>query len=317
MIGTNPGPGWHVKGTGDFNGDGHADILWQNDNGSVATWLMDAAGTAPIAAPLIGTNPGPAWHVKGTGDFNGDGHADILWQNDNGSVATWLMDAAGTTPIAAPLVGTNPGPAWHVKGTGDFNGDGHADVLWQNDNGSVATWLMDAAGTTPIAAPLIGTNPGPAWHVKGTGDFNGDGHADILWQNDNGSVATWLMDAAGTTPIAAPLIGTNPGPAWHTIGSDDMHFINATSTTGTLAATSQADEFVLTSHVIGLETISGFDPSQDILELSKAHFTSFADVQAHSAASPGGALIALDGSSSLLLSGVTLGQLHATNFVFA
>ena len=147
------------------------------------------------------------------------------------------MDAAGTTPIAAPLIGTNPGPAWHVKGTGDFNGDGHADVLWQNDNGSVATWLMDAAGTTPIAAPLIGTNPGPAWHVKGTGDFNGDGHADILWQNDNGSVATWLMDAAGTTPIAAPLIGTNPGPAWHTIGSDDIHFINGTSTTGTLAAT--------------------------------------------------------------------------------
>ena len=113
------------------------------------------------------------------------------------------------------------------------------------------------------------------------------------------------------------MIGTNPGPAWHTIGSDDMHFINATSTTGTLAATSQADEFVLTSHVIGLETISGFDASQDILELSKAHFTSFADVQAHSAASAGGALIALDSSSSLLLSGVTLGQLHATNFVFA
>ena len=121
---------------------------------------MDAAGTAPIAAPLIGTNPGPAWHVKGTGDFNGDGHADILWQNDNGSVATWLMDAAGTAPIAAPLVGTNPGPAWHVKGTGDFNGDGHADILWQNDNGSVATWLMDAAGTTPIAAPCDRDQPG-------------------------------------------------------------------------------------------------------------------------------------------------------------
>ena len=153
---------------------------------------------------MIGTNPGPAWHVKGTGDFNGDGHADILWQNDNGSVATWLMDAAGTTPIGAPLIGTNPGPTWHVKGTGDFNGDGHADILWQNDNGSVATWLMDAAGTTPIGGPVIGTNPGPAWHVKGTGDFNGDGHADILWQNDNGSVVTWLMDAAGTAPIGGP-----------------------------------------------------------------------------------------------------------------
>ena len=32
------------------------------------------AGRAPI--------PGPSWHAIGTGDFNGDGFSDILWQND-------------------------------------------------------------------------------------------------------------------------------------------------------------------------------------------------------------------------------------------
>ena len=45
--------------------------------------------------------------------------------------------------------------------------------------------------------------------------------------------------------IGGGRVGTNPGPSWHTIGSDDMHFINATPNTGTLHATSQADEFVL------------------------------------------------------------------------
>ena len=24
-------------------------------------------------------------------------------------------------------------------------------------------------------------NPGPSWHVKESGDFNGDGKSDILW----------------------------------------------------------------------------------------------------------------------------------------
>ena len=34
----------------------------------------------------------------------------------------------------------------------------------------------------------------PIWHVEDTGDFNGDGKSDILWQNDNGQAAIWLMN---------------------------------------------------------------------------------------------------------------------------
>ena len=42
-------------------------------------------GLAAVIVGAVGTNPGPGWHIKGTGDFNFDGLADILWQNDNGS----------------------------------------------------------------------------------------------------------------------------------------------------------------------------------------------------------------------------------------
>jgi len=31
----------------------------------------------------------------------------------------------------------------------------------------------------------------------GSGDFDGDGKSDILWQNNSGQAAVWLMD--GTT----------------------------------------------------------------------------------------------------------------------
>ena len=177
-----------------LNADTHLNLFFQGQTPTGATFdgksliVTGATGTIDVI-PMIAVGP-VVLGTSGSGevsinslqpsaltlerDFDGDGHSDILWQNDHGSAAIWLMNAAGTAQITGTIL-DSPGTDWHVKGSGDFNGDGHADVLWQNDNGSVATWLMDAAGTTPIAAPLIGTNPGPAWHVKGTGDFNGDG----------------------------------------------------------------------------------------------------------------------------------------------
>ena len=84
-------------------------------------------------------------------------------------------------PVVGANVGSNPGPGWHVKRSGDFNGDGKSDILWQNDDGTAAIWLMN--GTSLVGGSRCRPNPGPTWHVKDAGDFNGDGKADILWQN--------------------------------------------------------------------------------------------------------------------------------------
>jgi hypothetical protein len=221
----NPGPSWHAVATGDFNGDGHGDILWQNDNGSVVDWLVNASGTGLIGGTVLG-NPGPSWHAVATGDFNGDGHSDILWQNDNGTVVDWLVNASGTGLIGGTVLG-NPGPSWHVVATGDFNGDGHADILWQNDDGSVADWLMNPTGMSLIGGTVLG-NSGPSWHAVATGDFNGDGHSDILWQNDNGTVVDWLMNSTGNGLIGGSTLGNNPGspnpgPTWHAKATGDFN----------------------------------------------------------------------------------------------
>jgi len=199
----------------DFNGDGKSDILWQNDNGQAALWLMN--GFSQIGNDAVGGNPGPSWHIKGSGDFNGDGNADVLWQNDNGQAALWLVN--GFTQIGNDAVGGNPGPSWHIKGTGDFNGDGKADILWQNDNGQAALWLMN--GFTQIGNGAVGGNPGPSWHIKGTGDFNGDGKSDILWQNDNGQAALWLLN--GFSQIGNGAVGGTPGPTWHIKDTEDFN----------------------------------------------------------------------------------------------
>jgi hypothetical protein len=121
-------------------------------NGAQSTWV-GAVG------PL---NPGPTWQIKGTGDFNGDGKSDILWQGDNGQAAIWLMN--GTTVIGLGAAGFNPGPDWHVVGSGQFNNsDANSDILWQNDDGQAAVYLMDGMGV--IGSTGIGVTPGADWHL--------------------------------------------------------------------------------------------------------------------------------------------------------
>jgi hypothetical protein len=212
----------------------------------------------------------------------------------------------------------NPGPSWHVAGAGDFDGDGKADILWQNDDGTPAIWLMN--GTSFIGGGGL-ANPGPSWQVAGADDFNGDGNGDILWQNSDGTPAIWLMN--GTSFIGGGIAGGSPSVVSATlavssaiVGSDSMQFISDASAGATLNATAGQDDFVFTSYAAGAHIISGFDPSQDLVELSKANFANFADLQAHSTASGGSTLIALDGTSSLLIQSVQPGDLHNSNFIF-
>src|SRR5205807_5755544 len=121
--------------------------------GSAAIWLMN--GTAPAAQALIATPP-PAWHVIATGDFNGDGKADIIWQYNNagnaadpanGTAAIWLMN--GTAPGAEAIVAAPP-PAWHVIATGDSNGDGKSDIIWQYNNSANAADPSNVTAATAL-----------------------------------------------------------------------------------------------------------------------------------------------------------------------
>lgn len=147
--------GWSVTHTGDFNGDGKADILFRHADGRVAMWLMN--GLALISGGGLPLDS--SWSVTHVGDFNGDGKSDILWRNSNGAVAAWLMNGLNNTGAVA-LLGADPN--WRVTHIGDYNGDGKADVVWRNAaDGSIALWLID--GTTVLSqAVILGAGPAVA-----------------------------------------------------------------------------------------------------------------------------------------------------------
>ncbi len=136
-------------------------------------------------------------------DFNGDGKADILWQNSStGQRVIWLMN--GTTHQSTVNLGTVP-TTWSIVGSGDFNGDAKADILWQNNStGQRVIWLMN--GTAHTSTVSLGTVP-TSWSIAGSGDFNGDGKADILWQNSStGQRLIWIMN--GTVHTSNVSLGT-------------------------------------------------------------------------------------------------------------
>ena len=54
-----------------------------------------------------------SWEIEGTGDFNGDGNSDILWQNDDGTPVIWTMDGINVVSIGA-AGSFNPGSDWQV-----------------------------------------------------------------------------------------------------------------------------------------------------------------------------------------------------------
>ena len=245
----NNGPNWHIRAAADFDrgaGSGFSDLLWQSNDGQVAIWQMQ--GTQILNQTNI-TRQDPSWHIRAVDDFDNNGAADIVFQNDTGELGIWRFVNATSVPPDIASIGVeggqtrifqNPGAPWHVVATGDTNGDGRSGILFQHaDTGDLAIWEDFALTLQAVPIPrfpfltLAGggafltqanlRNPGPGWHVQGMGDFDGDGRADIVLQHDNGAAAIWLMD--GTQIRAGGDLNITPfnGPTWHIAGVRDMN----------------------------------------------------------------------------------------------
>jgi hypothetical protein len=160
-------------------------------------------------------------------DFNDNGVSDILWRNDNGSVVAWDMNRNGSIGGSAELkfggIAVRPDAGWSIAGLSDFNGDGRADVLWRNSGGPLALWTVNGNTITDSASVKDGAGnlvqPDASWSVAGVGDFNFDARTDILWRNDNGALAEWMMNGNRIVATTTPSFGGSaeaPDASWHT-----------------------------------------------------------------------------------------------------
>jgi secreted trypsin-like serine protease len=207
------GGGWSTTNiprivTGDFTGDGKADIIGQAANGELRAWAstgdLSADGKLFAGAARI---VGAGWSTTNiprivTGDFTGDGKADIIGQAANGDLRAWAStgDLSADNKLftgAARIVATG----WTTAAvprifTGDVDGDGRIDLIGQSANGELralaSTGDLAADGRLFAAGRLVGSGWAAGSYPRViVGDVTGDGKADIINQNTAGELRAW------------------------------------------------------------------------------------------------------------------------------
>ena len=210
--------GWTVAATGDFNGDHQEDLVYRRSSDGV-TEIQFLNGTTPIGGGVIANNPFDAsWNIVGTGDFNGDGNTDLIWQQpSSGLVEIQLIN--GGVAVGGGLIQNNPfGAGWSIVATGDFNGDGKSDLVWRNQSTSlVEIQFLDRSQA--IGGGAIANNAfGAGWNVVGAGDFLGNGANDLVFQRQSDSLVE-IQFLTGITATGGGVILNNPfGPGWQVVG---------------------------------------------------------------------------------------------------
>lgn len=198
-IAVEPDRNWWPRLLGDFDGDGSADVLWENRvSGAVVLHVLRGASLAQLCMlPHLG----PDWRLAGVGEFNGDGRSDLLWQNTrSGESRANLMN--GGTIISSTKYTAESLLDFELVDLADIDGDGIDDALWQDrSRGDAVADLTDLSelggGTRRVR---LNRNEDPDWQARALGDFDLDGRADALWRHvSSGFAFVQFFDSAGQT----------------------------------------------------------------------------------------------------------------------
>lgn len=189
---TQTGPSCVVSG--DFDGDGRADLAVANVSSDSLSVLLNTAapgtGTPAFASqPVLATGNGPVAVI--VADINGDGRPDAVatnWGQYTGNTLSIFLNT--TAVVGAPTFLTqqtfSTGASPYDIAAGDFNSDGRVDLVVTNQNDNTVSVLLNttpAGSTTASFAPQQTFSTGSKPQSVAIVDMNGDGKPDIVVAN--------------------------------------------------------------------------------------------------------------------------------------
>ena len=194
--------------TGDFNRDGHTDIVMLNVFSDTLTFLQgNGDGTFTPGTPFVA---GDVPYGVVTGDFNGDGIADLavsIFGSAFNGVQVFLGNGDGTFQAPINLTINTRGGDTNSLATGDFNGDGFLDLaVTVSSSDFIQIALGNGDGTFTLGSTItLPQRNGPEGIV--VADFNKDARSDIAVVTLNGGVFVALGHGDGTfgTPAQYPV----------------------------------------------------------------------------------------------------------------
>ncbi len=177
---------------GDFNGDGASDLLWFNPESSqVGYWTMYSSGGSPYRTGARTFQVTAGYYVGASGDFNGDGYADLIFTSAGRDLWLWTNNTQGG--FQSQYVGAYPS-AWQLIGAGDINGDGYDDLLWLDPSDcQFAYWLMK--GATRTSSKVF--NVACGYYPVAVGYFSSSQKLSIFWTSAAGDLYLWDSTGAG------------------------------------------------------------------------------------------------------------------------
>lgn len=179
----------------DVNGDGRADLvlvtLGPNGLQSSPTYVPvirhgQADGTFSASSPLVSFPLNISPNMVLAGDFNGDGHTDLILfgsQGSGGPSSYQVLLNDGTGRFNAK--GSDALPSLSAPAmVGDFNHDGKLDFAYAASATGQSFSLYFGNGDGTFAAPVTvgaSTSTGGSTEVASAADLNGDGKTDIVY----------------------------------------------------------------------------------------------------------------------------------------